>query len=842
MRHFRFTACTAGLLIIVGLNSSCRLFASEATAPAAIVRQYVSEQGSWRALALQDTEPADQHVHRHIFLVDTSASQVGFVRDAGLKLVVDLAEQLPATDQIQLLAMDTSCQSLTGGFVTPISAEFSHAIKRLKVRTPLGATNLRTALNFVMQQADNTPTSLLWIGDGISAIHSLKTDEIADLTEKLTDSQIAVHSVVLGPRTNPELPAALANLTGGVLHRLPQGIAGANTITQSLRSAGSPIKTLIVNGSPVETQNKTAWLRFDRHAILFSHGHSSHVNTIEAVLEGGRIVRWDNVALETAGAEIRKFTELTEQSAGLVTPVASLAMLERATSDFQTLVSTSAAVAKRLQRLGNIAQARLIADRAAELDAKNKEVTTILTSLRASDPFGQDDSTNDEFADGNGQVSDLDEAEAMVRVKTQRLQQAAAAMIDQANALAVQQPEYAESLLKDLLESIRSANDVTPEAREELDRRVVNAISAVQNRRDQAAQRQQANAVLRAVQESQEHLIIQQELLETDLQTIIDQVRGLLDRAHHGDIDAFEDAEAAARVAITKKPGNGPATQAVMVSEAAGQLDKARRLRELRADRFLETLYQVELSHVPFPDEPPVQYPPADVWRALTLTRKPRYSAFSLQNESKTETWLNRMLDEPVPLLDFRGETPLSEILDFLAEHYTQTWGSVGGSAGTDFRMTIWPDETELDLEGITTLDEITISNIQLEGVQLRTALKLIFEKTDPALTYVIQDDVMKITTEEAANAPDALVTRVYPVGDLVISPTPPRSSGGGGGFGGGGRGGGGGGGGFGGGGGGSGGGGGGGAFSVPPEWDVLLDADDSGITDAGIKKKQEQH
>jgi ElaB/YqjD/DUF883 family membrane-anchored ribosome-binding protein len=365
--------------------------------------------------------------------------------------------------------------------------------------------------------------------------------------------------------------------------------------------------------------------------------------------------------------------------------------------------------------LGHTRESQRIADRAAELDPENNQVTTILTSLRASSPFAQENSANDDLTVSGSQNGALEEVEAMIRVKTQKLQQATGAMIEEADAYAAEQPEYAESLLKDLLESIQSAHDVPPEATEELERRVQSAIAAVRNRRDQVAQAQRANAVRRAVEEAQDHLISQQEVFETDLQVIIDQVRGLLERARHGDTDAYEDAEAAARVAITIKPGNGPATQALMNSEAAGHLDKARVLRELRADRFLETLYQVELSHVPFPDEPPVLYPPADVWRALTLTRQEKYSAFALHKQSKIEGWLNDMLDEPVPALDYRGDTPLSEILDFLAEYYTETYGAVGGSASNEFRMVIWPDKAELDEETIDSLDDVIVSDIELD-------------------------------------------------------------------------------------------------------------------------------
>ncbi|MCA9091691.1 MAG: hypothetical protein KDA90_24030, partial [Planctomycetaceae bacterium] len=209
-----------------------------------------------------------------------------------------------------------------------------------------------------------------------------------------------------------------------------------------------------------------------------------------------------------------------------------------------------------------------------------------------------------------------------------------------------------------------------------------------------------------AVQEAQRKALTEEAQEEIRLSIMIDTVRGLLDRARHGDRNGFEDAEAQSRLALEIRPGNGPATQALVMSEALGQLDKAYRLVNLRHDRFLETLYQVELSHVPFPDEPPIQYPPADVWRELSLVRKPRYESFDLRSEKPVEKWLRQMLDKPVPLLDFPGETPLSEILETISTYYTTTWGDEGSASGTDFRMMIWPDTAELELESLNSLED----------------------------------------------------------------------------------------------------------------------------------------
>jgi hypothetical protein len=64
--------------------------------------------------------------------------------------------------------------------------------------------------------------------------------------------------------------------------------------------------------------------------------------------------------------------------------------------------------------------------------------------------------------------------------------------------------------------------------------------------------------------------------------------------------------------------------------------------------------------------------------------------------------------------------------------------------------------------------------NMSLSGISLRSALKIILEPL--ALTYVIQDEVMRITTETKAE--ELMSTRVYPVADLVIPVTTPQGGG----------------------------------------------------------------
>jgi len=225
-------------------------------------------------------------------------------------------------------------------------------------------------------------------------------------------------------------------------------------------------------------------------------------------------------------------------------------------------------------------------------------------------------------------------------------------------------------------------------------------------------------------------------------------VRALLVQAVHGDDNAYEQAESVAREALHLNPGNGPATQALYNSEMGGQINKAYRLRNLRADRVLETLYMVELSHVPFPDEPPIEWPNAQVWRALTERRK-KWAQTDLRVESPVERRISEALDQVV---DFSIEPePLKDAIDFIAQRY---------------QIPILMDTKVLEDASVDTSAEV---KMPYSGMKLRNMLKLLLEQGSSPLTYVIEDEVMKITTVEQAN--QKLTIRMYPVGDLVFGP-----------------------------------------------------------------------
>jgi len=265
-------------------------------------------------------------------------------------------------------------------------------------------------------------------------------------------------------------------------------------------------------------------------------------------------------------------------------------------------------------------------------------------------------------------------------------------------------------------------------------------------------------AVIQAKELATEQLMQRDEQIEH----LIDKVRSLMDEGYGGNADAFERAEEVARASFELAPYAGVTSAAIFDSEAAGQLDKAQRLRYLRYDKFLAQLHQCELAHVPFPDEPPILYPAPEVWKAIT-ERRQKWASVDLVRYNPTEVKIRGALSKPttVEFLDL----PLEDCLTFLREYHN---------------INIFVDRATLIDEGVALDQPITL---RLAGLSMRSVLKLLLEPLQ--LTYVIEDEVMKITT--SAKAGEKLSTRVYPVGDLVIPITTPRTGGLAGGLGGGG-------------------------------------------------------
>lgn len=855
MRHLAGSLCSLGLGVSAFCHAVMADTKTEPLAPDAVVFRTPAVAGHQHfAVAIRSSAiPAE--IRRHVVLIDTSASQTGRFRHDSIELLTALLKRIPAGHLVKVAAVDTSFEPLTEGFQAAGSAELNQSVKLLSARTPMGATDLSSGLRAAFAEKTSEPMSVLYIGDGISAADQLSLKNLDSLVDELVHHSVSVHAVLLGPTVDMQLPGILANQTGGTFEQpvALDAVTSAERLAAQMSAAPVFVKDVEVagNGFKLATGDSVA-LRADRHTILFGQGSPSGSLTLTGHATDGSELVWKSPpgVVKEVGEEVRVLFTRAAESEGLNSSVVGLEGLANSSQEFQLTIANSIKVAERLQKSGQKRQALALVRNALLLDAGNAKLTGLAAALQDGDaavetpapPVGSDDfteplvdSADDKLGPPSADEGDvLSKAAAEREIATQLLVQSVKAAIDEANRVSAEQPEYALTLLKDMLETIRSA-DVAPEKRNELDRRVVDAYASVNSTRQTNQIRQREKSEQLANREAMDRLLQEAQIEEQRLQTLISQVRGLLDRARHGDIPAYEEAEIAARTALDMEPGNGTAAAAVVMSEASGQLSKAYELVNLRADRFLEALYQVELSHVPFPDEPPIQYPPADVWRLLTRSRE-KHQSVSLRSEKPVELWLEQMLDMPVDL-EHPANTPLEDILTDIENYFTELG---------PYTMRIMLDETDPDIGTdplFLTQTEVP-SDIDLKGISLRNALKLIFAKVkdqDPGLTIMIKNEVMLVTTTDTANSDENLITRIYDVADLVVITQPIMGGGGGGGqFGGGGGGGqfgGGGGGGQFGGGGGGGQFGGGGFMSLPPEPPV--DADNGiKLNNGSLKKK----
>lgn len=749
---------------------------------------------SAKDLAAAKVQPRDV-----VVLFDTSASQVGEYRQQALAVLNELLPRLHADDRVALWALDVQAVPLTQDFVAADSDAMRAAVAKLTRRAPLGATNLpggiqQAATKLAARPGDTRGSAVLYIGDGMSAADLFNQAGLKTLTADLARQQVPVHSYAVGPRKDLPLLGILAQRTGGVVLFEMVGSDSDDPRTVAGRLAATvaaPVvyPTAIAVSEDIEILPNTALpLRGDRATVYLGKGQLLDDATVSVTTATGQQSWQVGQMTEEAGDTF--LSGLWNQSAedgGLSNGLAGTPMLRVAQNGFNNQIAAMLASGREALQTRNADQAEQIALAVQHADPNNVEAKVLLAAaqrrksqyvafLQPADAppvlpgngAGADAPPALGGQPGPGIQNALSDVEREISIRTQKVTQQVELAISDAQRLAQVSPADAIAIVKRQENALRAINNIDPETRAELLRRLRSVGEQLANLG--AAEQENAARRLRqeAAQNARERLL--QLALEEDLELeqLIDRVRALMTEGRHGDPNSFERAEAVSRAAVELRPGNAPAALALFSAEAAGQLDKAFRLRSLRADRFLETLYQVELSHVPFPDEPPIRWPPAEVWRALTERRK-KYASVDLKKNSPAEEKIQSALLDPRGVDIEFIDTPLKDAMDFLADAHD---------------ITIIIDQVALTDEGIASDEPL---NQVLSGISLRSALKILLEPL--GLTYVVEDEVMKITT--ITKADEKLSTRVYPVGDLVIPIVNPLAAGlgqglgGGGGFGG---------------------------------------------------------
>lgn len=715
---------------------------------------------NFSAARLQNAGP--HAAHDHVLLVDTSASQAGAHRKQSLAVLDGFLSGLNNADRVQLIAIDVAVDRLTCGFCSPRSDEFQAALRKLRQRVPLGCTSLLPGLEAACRLlTGDRSRSLVYIGDGMSAGSLINASALRKVIERLREQHIPVSSFAIGPRTDLQLLAILAQHTGGVLM--------IDALTDDARHPAQEVGTMLASAadapvlypSRIRLQPEVDALlpstippvRPDRQTVLLGRGPLPPALsvTVDGTLGGQtETVQWiaKRTPAQAGNTFLAGLWADAERDQGLNVPLPGDNLLNLARETYEDQVQRMVTAGKQAVRVRNGKRAEQIAWEIRQADPANVEARAILNAARKLD----DDDTTD--VAGTSQQSDplAREREAR-RVRAELLKREVTATVAAAERIAASDPDASIGELKRALNTLIASTDIDADIREQLRSRLKSVIDRVSSRRDVVEMQRIQGAERKAQVESQRRLTDQIVQRDEKLQQLMDRVRSLLVEGYLGNENAFEEAEAVARAAWELAPYSGATVAAIFDTEAAGQLDKAQRLRYQRNDKLLETLYQVELAHVPFPDEPPLLYPPAEVWKALTERRK-KWAAVDLVRYNAVEERIRKSLDAPTEVQFI--ETPLKDALLFIKEQHG---------------INLWLNEAKISDEGVATDTPITL---QLSGVTLRSVLKLMLEPLQ--LTYLIDDEVMKITT--VVDAGEKLSTRVYPVASLVIPIRNPRAAG----------------------------------------------------------------
>jgi hypothetical protein len=293
--------------------------------------------------------------------------------------------------------------------------------------------------------------------------------------------------------------------------------------------------------------------------------------------------------------------------------------------------------------------------------------------------------------------------------------------------------------LKLLLEEVEKSPTLEADVRLRLRSQIVQAIREASRLEIVNAARQAEEAENKAAAEAAEAIALALQRKEDKIKNLTDRFNSLMDEGRYE--EALDQVALPVRELI---PNNPTGEGMVWWAQNRGNVVKMALLREVRHRKFVDALFQVEKSHVPFPDEPPIVYPDPEVWEELTLRRK-KYASVDLAQRGPAEQKIFEELEKDTTLEYI--ETPLSDVIDYLEDLH-----------GIQIEL----DTPALDAVGIGSDTPITRN---LKGISLRSALRLMLSDLD--LTYMVSDEVLQITTTD--RAAENLITKVYPVGDLVL-------------------------------------------------------------------------
>jgi hypothetical protein len=439
------------------------------------------------ALGLRAAEAAPPAAAHVLLLVDTSASQTGSHRQRAMEALDGVLDAARSDDRFAVAAVDVSCKPLSSGFHAAADQRLKQSRLALDARTPLGSTDMVAVLEEAVQQFAGVtgPRAIVYIGDG-PGLSGIDAADFSGLIDLLRAEKISVSSLGVGPQINWPCLAAIATATGGMLIVPEADDSGPEA---GRRIGGLAVHSVVwPHDVAIASDAADARLRMLPGRLPPLRADRDSVVLIEGDLTGGRLemaVAPDAAATTvvippaTPREENAYLAELARNAGpndGVFLPLLGREGLALARSVIRGEAATLAALSRQAEATGAHAAAVRLAEASLRRDPDNSDASLVRQVAQrqlATDPATLPSPTADEL-DGDRLTplddsrTELDELEAMRRVRSQNLEQETAVKLRDARNLLTSDPDRARERLKEQQEVVRRNDDLDAGTRERL--------------------------------------------------------------------------------------------------------------------------------------------------------------------------------------------------------------------------------------------------------------------------------------------------------------------------------------------------------------------------------------
>lgn len=762
-----------------------------------------------------------------LVMVDTSASQAGESLNKAAQILTALGHELGANDRLDVWTINLDHQqhtrSLTGGFKSTNDKAVKKAAETLVYdEYAAGAVDMKAGLDNALKSFENKAGRqqvILYLGDGESAAGTPLSEAIrVDMGKKLVEKNVQFFSVPLGITIAANTLHGFGMLTGGTVVRVKENIdtpAGRFEFTKRLTDALNVpvIKPTKVAFTPAESEflpGQLPPLRADRAMLvmgMFKGEAKQLAVTIDGTVAGKATTIKLSEAMPASNADNYFLAAMQKQWSGAASKDAPVVLpadraLAMASEQFRLYRDEFVELALNAIAVDRLDHAEKLFAAATNIDPDLNEAKTgfkVVAKLRSGEMTKDQlkkKVADDEVAGRKIAFLQLPQepkpaaggatppapaagsGEALVAQAQAAQRQAdaeATAIVDETlkrvRKARENDPDGAYEDLKGQRETILSLDKLSDSVRRRLVSNLETAMSDVSRKSGETKRR--LSAERERISRSRAILNEYEQQLSQDEQTKarIDRFRSLMHQAR------FELAYREAQVMEQERINRGlvvpPEVYATYrIGQSATQLREQREMKRLREDRYLLTMMQVDKSFVPYPDEPPVHFPPASVWRELR-SRRDKY-------EFKNQTL---GADAPKALRNYQSiiegthEIPgLPKRVKFETSLKGTTLNLLLQTLEAQFQKQIKfvVREELFRATGDPTLENIREKQFQMDanfsGMSLGSFLDVALGEFKAS--YIVRPEYIEITTQEQRL--EQKVTRVFEIGDLALSPPNP--------------------------------------------------------------------